>query len=756
MTNLAASPESSFTGAAQPNRSQLERALLAALAGGPGKLIEQVHYVLALSHQVKPSLPSSNEAVQSLNVAEARSIALTQLAEHLSEVELIELYQELQKIETPEVRLLNMAKLALLLPPQYFQTIVRVVWAQASEISHPDAQARVLFQLTPLLTLVHDEPVAPPILLEVVALAQAVGNIEARIRSLMALIPYLPHSMRVRVLHRVIDEIDRLHNDAQRSAALSGLAVQMLPEIETRTLRSAESIQVPAERARAFTALARHLPLALQPGLRRSALNAIASIAEEEDRASALIAFAPHLEYVTDTEHFPHVLEQALGIAISIKRRHLRARVLVALAPHLTLDLQGEALAAVHGISSERERAMLLAQLAPTLPPNMVVASLAVAHSMEEHDARVHALTVLAHYVPEHARERTMLDALAAASNMPHRLERVNTLMGLIDVLPAHLQTRAAADALEAARQIENESARARALSLIAPNLPQSLHKQALEAARQINEPEQRLTALASVLRTIPAAERSGLDSELMIALKDLPFEYKRARAIGEIADLLSPSQVIAALEMASTLEDAVDQASAFIALLPHLPADRRRSIVVECWQLLKSIDSGYDAASTLSALAPMLPRSAANDIARTAGMIIGSIMDEYDQASAITILAPLLAAQDETAQSGPLPDKYVALEKGLLAALAVKDAAVRTQLLIDAAHLWIDICEDDQCYRLWQNTIQHLAGLPLADTIVALSMLTPVVEHLAGMSVVRQLTQLLSTFATFPVAESR
>src|SRR5690606_6406475 len=101
-----------------------------------------------------------------------------------------------------------------------------------------------------------------------------------------------------------------------------------------------------------------------------------------------LIAFAPHLEYVTDTEHFPHLLEQALGIAISIKRRHLRARVLVALAPHLTLDLQGEALAAVHSLSSERDRAMLLAQLAPTLPPNMLVASLAVAHSMEEPDAR--------------------------------------------------------------------------------------------------------------------------------------------------------------------------------------------------------------------------------------------------------------------------------------------------------------------------------------------------------------------------------
>ncbi len=88
-------------------------------------------------------------------------------------------------------------------------------------------------------------------------------------------------------------------------------------------------------------------------------------------------------------------------------------------------------------------------------------------------------------------------------------------------------------------------------------------------------------------------------------------------------------------------------------------------------------------------------------------------------------------------------------------AALSVTDITTRSQLLMDAAHLWVDMCEEDQCYRLWQTTIQYLAGLPTADTILALSMLSPVIGHLAGMNVVKQLTQLLNTQGALQVAES-
>lgn len=754
MTELA-TPSSSASETAL-SAPQLERALLTALAAGSSRLVEQVRYLLELSGKVEPSPPPvSSPPIQTLTPAQARVIALTNVADLLSEVQLAELYKDIENLDDIEIRLVSSAKLALLLPPQYFQNIVRTVWDESERLTTPEARARVLLQLTPLLTLVHDEPTAPPILLEIVALSQAISNIEARIRGLMALVPHLPHSMRVRVLHRIIDEIDRLHNDGQRAIALSNLAAHMMPEVETRALRSAESIQHPAQRARALTGLARVLPLSLQPTLRRTALNAIGTISDEEERAEALVNFAPHLEYVTETQQFPNLLEQALGVAISIKRRHLRARVLVALAPHMSADLQGEALAAVHGLSNERERTMLLAQLAPTLPPNMLVPSLAVAHSMVEQDTRAHALTVLAHHVPDSARERTVLDALAAASNIAHRYERVTALLNLLDVLPPNLQARAFNDALEATRLIDNENARARALSLLAPVLPARLHAEALEIARQIGNPEQRLMALGSAARGMPPDQQHTLGDELLSAIGDLPFEYKQARALGEVADLLDTQHVLAALDMARELEDTVDRTTAYTALIPYLPADKRREITIECWQLIRTIDSGYDAASALSALAPLLPKSAANDLARTAGMIIGSIMDDYDQASAITILAPLLAAQDDDGSAGPLPDKYTALEKAIRAVLEIPNPAVRAPLLAQGAQIWVDVTEEDQCYRLWQTVIQRLSRQPLANTILALSMLAPVVRHLTGNRGLSQVTQLLLKDRALTVAES-
>jgi hypothetical protein len=735
-------------------RSQLERNLLTTLAGGPMALREQIRAVLALSQQVTTP-PAEPETPPPLSTAEARLLALTALADHLPQDQLERLHTEIQASEHLATRLLSSTALALRLSPQHFQAMIRDVWEQAQHLDSAAGRTRVLLQLIPLLTLVYDEPVAPPVLLEIVALAQAIGNVEARIRSLTALIPYLPHTMRVRVLHRVMDEIDRLYNDNQRATALCALADRLIPEVEARALRSAESIQVAFEKARVFTALAPCLPANLQGNLRHDALRVINSIADEEERAEALIAFAPHLEYITQEDEFPELLEEALTIAVGFKRRHLRARVLVALAPHLTLDLQGEALAAVHSLSSERERTALLEKLAPTLPPNMLVASLAVVHSLAEQDTRVFALTVLAHYLPDKAREQTMLDALAAASNLPHRLERVSALMDVMDVLPPHLQDQAFNSALEAARLIDNESARARALSLLSTHLPARLQGRALESARQLTNAEQRLSALSSLAPVLPEAERQPLAAELLAAVQELPFDYKRARAISEIIPLLPDDRLPAALDIARQIEDPMDRMTAYIALLPRTQDDQHTAWLQECWQLISAIDDGYDAASAIFALAPLLPASMHDQVARAAGMVIGSIMDEYDQASAIALLAPLLASKTAHTDGNALPDKYTALESALLAALDIADHSLRSALLAQAVELWIDVSEDDQRYRLWQKALQHLAAQPLPQTLLALAVLMPVVRHTAGATVVEQIVQDLSAFPNLAVAES-
>lgn len=733
----------SITDASRARRSELERALMTALTQGIDALalIQQVRCALALSRLTPSTTPQPSLPVE-VTPEQARLLTLAEMAETLSDKQIIALVRDAQQLTDAPTRLQIIARVALRVPAQHFQATVLSLYQQTAKLPDAAARARLMFQIAPLLMLLHDEPSAPPALLDMVALAQALETPEARIRSLITLSPHLPQSMRLRTLHRALDEIDRLNNDVHRCNAIHTLSEHLIPEIEERALHSAEGIKAPAERARALTSLARYLPLEVQPKLRADALNAISTIIDEEDRADALIAFAPHLEYVTDTAQFPTLLEHALGIAISMTRRPMRARVLVALAPHLTLDLQGEALAAVHTLLSERERAALLAELAPTLPPEMLVASLAVAHSMQAQDARVHALTVLAHYVPDHARDQTILDALAAASNLPHHFERITALIVLMDILPEQLKPQVYANMLESARLIPNENARARAINLLGLHLPPHLVNRALDVAQNIENTDQRLTALMS-LAPFLADEQNAILDELLSMTRTIPFEYKQARMLADLAPLLADDQMDTALSIARAMEDPFDRVSTYLALVKNLTGAQHWAILQDCWQLIKLIDNGYDAASALASIAPLLPPTAARDLAQAAGMIIGSIMDDYDQASAIGLLVPLLANPAGNPAVNP-PDRDAALEIGLRAALSVPQTALRAQLMSAGARLWADSIEAEQGLQLWRGMLLRLAQLPLADALLCISALQPVIHKLGGNTALNGIAQML------------
>ena len=442
---------------------QLQDALATALQAGPEHIAEQVRYVLALSHKhttrgtarlssdVMPPVP--------LTVAEARLAVLVSLAPTLRPEQRAALLADVQRIAQPGARLELILTLAPLVPPGSLNKATAYdLWQQITELDDPLARSRTALRyLEALPHLQRHAPVLAATMIDTVNLALALPDPEARVRSLSALAPHLPPSQQTRIISHMLDIVDASRGDQLIANTLNSLVDRLPRELEDRAIRSAGVIRSPIERARAFTALARAVSLARHGAIRDEAQRAIEAIPREPERVAALSAFAPHLEPARHDAGYPGHLEDALSIAMTITQRGLRAQALVSLAPHLTLDLQGEALAAVHNLRAERARAQLLAELAPTLPPNMLVASLAVAHTMREQDSRVHALTVLARYVPEQARAQTVLDALAAAANLPHHFERVTALLALLDVVPPALQEQTLTNALETSRLIENE-----------------------------------------------------------------------------------------------------------------------------------------------------------------------------------------------------------------------------------------------------------------------------------------------------------
>lgn len=725
-------------------RKQIEQGLKRALDIGATAIPQQLRYVLALAQVNSNIYTSTPYSTKPMTISAARLSVLESLAATLNEKQIKQLIRDIHKIQNVDSRIVLLSRIAIFIDPDDFYSVVKEIWQQVNYIGDIVVRTQCIYQIAPLLTLVHDEPATSTPLLNILRVAESMKNPEARLRSLVAVAPHLPYDLSVRTFSRVLNDLEEYAVDSLRVKTLISMSADVPDELEAQALNIAVKIANPSERARVLTALAQSMPQELRPRMRQDALDAINTIETEEDTAEALIAFAPHLDYASDKDTFPAILAKALTITVGITRRHIRARVLVAIAPHLPTDLQGEALAAVHSLTNEQDRAMLLSELAPNLPPNMLVASLAVAHTMVTQDARVHALTALAHYVPESARTQTVRDALAAASNLPHYLERVTALVDLIDLLSDDLLEPALANALESAKSIENENAQARALNQLGSYLPENLLQQALDIALNIQNPNQRMNAIIGIMANLVSEERQQQARDnLLGCAKSIHLEFKQARALVAILPHLSQEMFAEVEQLADVFFDAFDRVSVYLALAQNSPPENRPSLIIKAWTGLHQIEDGYDRASMIASLAPFLPDRAKKDLATAIETSIDIIDDGYDKASAIRILMPMLSGGSEG--NYVPPDMPSALEKGIETAMIIPDQALRADYLSRGMNLWVNNVHDkERSFNLWRQLVWQLRSLPLSDVLLCFGAMMPLLKQISDDDVMEQVTDVL------------
>ena len=641
---------------------------------------------------------------------------------------------EIERIEDEDFRLGFLAQLAPHMPTSKRQAFVESIWRGVKGVGTATARANLLFNLFTPLDDLQNTPSAS--FMAIYNIARRIPDRDARTRSLIALAQHVPPAFGRRIQVGVLDIIEDMPRDTARCNALVSLASTLHPTLNERAHRVAQALQTPEERARALTYLATLFTGTTVDTIRMETLDTIEEITGEEARTDALAAYADLLGDVHVTgDNFPPILERALLLAVSLPRRAFRARALVALAPHLPPDLQGEAIAAVNDLRSDRERADQLAELAPRLAPDMLVASLAIAHTMQQQDARVYALTTLAHHVPEQARQQTLLDALAAASNLPRQFERVLALVNLLDILPEALQEQACTNALEATRLIDNPNTRARALNMITTNLPMHLLPRAREIATTLQDPQRKLSTLEVLVNRLPENERAPIYQQMLEIVSDIRYEYRQSRALLAVAEQLPAQLIPQATELARNIDDPYDRVSALIALAQNTPTSDRLDLLREAWRLLRKVESGYDRASALAAISPLLPSGAEADLTRAISGAIGSITDPYDQASAIILLAPLLA-QTKPHHTPNLPDKSIVLRDGLRVAIRASGQAERAALLATGVALWQSSYTPDETAvhdMLWRDVIPRIGTLPLADAALCVESILPILRHLAG-----------------------
>lgn len=697
---------------------------------GPEAIGKQVRYVFMLSQIVgkKISIPTAPQRPLTTHYARLQSLA--NIADSLSDEHLQRLYKEIEQVRNARLRLSLMIQIAPLMPQKL--EIISDIWAQLNTLTEPATEARILFQLAPLLPEIEQAPQQATVLEQIVEIVLHLGNIDARIKGLLALYSFLPRESFETYIRAILDELYEEQDDELGSKSLHTLAEYLPDSLADNALALVDRINSASLRAHALTALAHYLSLEAYRHLHVKALETIASIEDEKERADALIAFTSNLESAEEKQDYPELLEKALLIAISVESPPNRARVLVALAPNLTEDLQREALAAVQALDDEREQSQLLVQLIPMLSSDMLLKALSIANGLEELENRAQVLTDLAQYVPQHVRQQTMMDALYAASNLSNPYERVQALVNIRYSLPHILQEEVLRRTLDTIENMENNSAKSRALNYLAEHLNPEQLEDALEIAREIPNPQTYLNAVLGFLPYVSPDEQRELVNELLDCVNNIRLPYKRAQAIIHLAPYLAVHQVLQALNMAESITEANDQISVYVSLAQQMPANERSLILDKALIRLKRITDGYDRANAMIGIMPFLEAEQRSELQAELCETIERANDAYEKASTIALLAPLLEGISLDART-ELPDLFLAIQKGFERAIQVQEQKARADLFFQGANLWVQYANAETSYALWKSLAPRLVSLPLADVLLCLESIRPILQQFAG-----------------------
>ncbi len=168
------------------------------------------------------------------------------------------------------------------------------------------------------------------------------------------------------------------------------------------------------------------------------------------------------------------------------------------------------------------------------------------------------------------------------------------------------------AQALAAATAIRDESARAQALTGLAPHLPADLLAQALTAATAIGDDDDRARALTGLAPHLPADQQPAVLAQALTAATAIGDDFDRVRMLTGLARHLPADQQPAVLAQALAAATAIDgdpaRAIALTWLAPHLPADQQPAVLAQALTAATAIDDDDDRAQALTGLAPHLP----------------------------------------------------------------------------------------------------------------------------------------------------
>jgi hypothetical protein len=287
-----------------------------------------------------------------------------------------------------------------------------------------------------------------------------------------------------------------------------------------------------------------------------------------------------------------------------------------------------------------------------------------------------------------------LAQALDAARAIEDAHARARALTELAPHLPEAVGRQAFQEALDGALALEDPYARDWALAELLPRLPEGLLPRALDAARTIRNQALRDRALTELLPRLP----EGLLPQALDAVRAIESPYARARALATLAPCL-PEELgwqafRQALDSARAIEAIPLRAWALAKVMPHLP----EALLPQDLDAIQATDYPSAQSEAMIRLAPRLPQALlprALDTAR-------AIRNEGHRVQALAALAPrlpeallpraldvMLATEDPTARAWALVELAPRLPEPLLsqaldAMLTLEDPSERDRAMAE------------------------------------------------------------------------
>jgi len=215
----------------------------------------------------------------------------------------------------------------------------------------------------------------------------------------------------------------------------------------------------------------------------------------------------------------------------------------------------------------------------------------------------------------------------------------------------------------------------------------------------------------------------------LLDCLQQIRLPYKRAQALIHLADYLKPPQLLQALHMAESITDAVDQINVYVSLAEQMPANEREILLDKALIRLKRITDGYERANAMINLMPHLELEKRRDLQTEVYETIQRASDAYEKAGTIALLVPIL--EGETLDSASqLPDVLTMLQKAFERVINITGQETRADLLHEGALLWVQYSDAEISYTLWKSLAQRFVSLPLADVLLCLEAIRPILQQ--------------------------